>query len=491
MALFVIIIYFVLLLFIFLYSLVQIELLYHYFKSKNNFKNSFLVDYTELPKVTIQLPVYNERYVIERLLDCVCNMEYPSDKLQIQVLDDSTDDTTSIIERKIEQLKVKNIPIELIRREQRTGYKAGALAYGLTSATGDYIAIFDADFVPSTDFLMKIIPEFQQEPNLGLVQTRWEHLNKDYSLLTRLQALGLDFHFTLEQVGRNSGGHFMNFNGTAGVWRKSCIEGAGGWSADTLTEDLDLSYRAQLKGWKFKFLEELGAPAELPVTIPALKNQQFRWSKGAAECARKNLFKVLKSKSVRFTTKIHATFHLLNSFLFVDVLIMALLSIPLIQIMATYTEYNMLFYVAKFFIVNTIILGSLYAISVFRVKHRGWLSFFLFLFYFPLFLAFTMGLSLYNGIGVLEGYLGKKSPFVRTPKFNVNNKGDNWIKNTYNIRKVTPVIWIEGLMLLYVLCGLTLAIYYQNLGMIPFMVMLVLGFGFIFIAGIKDTFRAE
>ncbi|MFN3916673.1 MAG: cellulose synthase family protein [Flavobacteriales bacterium] len=454
-------------------------------------KTYFSIDYKTLPKVTIQLPVYNERYVVERLLDSVCNLEYPTDRLQIQILDDSTDDTTLIIERKINQLKTKGIQIELIRREQRTGYKAGALAYGLTLATGDYIAIFDADFIPSREFLMKIIPEFQQESNLGLIQTRWEHLNKDYSLLTRLQALGLDFHFTLEQVGRNFGEHFMNFNGTAGVWKKSCIEDAGGWSADTLTEDLDLSYRAQLKGWKFKFLEELGVPAELPVTIPALKNQQFRWSKGAAECARKNLFKVLKNKSVKLSTKIHAVFHLLNSFLFVDVLLMALLSIPLIQIMATHTEYNMLFYIAKFFIINTIILGSLYAISVFRVKHHGWSSFFLFLVYFPLFLAFTMGLSLYNGIGVLEGYLGKKSPFIRTPKFNVNHKEDNWIKNTYNIRKVAPVVWLEGLMLLYVLCGLILAVYYQNLGMIPFMTMLVLGFGFIFIAGIKDTFRAK
>ena len=490
MALVITVLYLSLLLFISFYCLSQLFLLKNYLSKNKSLGDCKSINYGYTPKVTIQLPVYNEKYVVKRLLSAVSALDYPKDKLEIQVLDDSTDETTDILKNEIERLTKSGFDIQLIRRPERSGFKAGALAYGLTKAQGEFIAIFDADFVPDKAFLKQTIPCFSADERIGLVQTRWKHLNKNYNILTRLQALGLDFHFTLEQTGRNKGGHFINFNGTAGIWRKACIETSGGWSADTLTEDLDLSYRAQLRGWKFQYLETVGSPAELPVTVPALKNQQFRWSKGAAECARKNLFLVLTDKNLRWSTKIHAVFHLLNSFLFVDILLMTLLSLPLLFVMKNHTEYSTLFYISRFFILNTLLLAGLYAFSVFRLYYKGWKDVLLFVIYFPLFLSFSMGLSLYNGVGVLEGYLGKKSPFIRTPKFNVTAPSDSWKKNSYNTRKISPITWMEGCVLLYVTTGLIVAIQQANMGMIPFMVMLVLGFGFIFISGIKQTFSA-
>lgn len=234
----------------------------------------------EFPLVTVQLPIYNELYVVERLIDAVCLFEYPKNRLEIQVLDDSTDETVSIIAQKVRLYKAQGFDIQHIRRSSRDGFKAGALAYGLTAAKGEFIAIFDADFIPHPDFLTTTIPHFENA-TVGVVQTRWVHLNESYSLITQLQAFGLDGHFIVEQGGRNAAGHFINFNGTAGVWRKSCILDAGGWSAQTLTEDLDLSYRAQLRGWQFVYLENVETPAELPATMPALKSQQYRWMKGA------------------------------------------------------------------------------------------------------------------------------------------------------------------------------------------------------------------
>ena len=256
------------------------------------------------PKVTVQLPVYNELYVIERLINTVCEFDYPKDLFEIQVLDDSTDETVNIIAAKIKEKLLEGFDIHHVRRPKRVGYKAGALKYGNEIAKGDFIAIFDADFIPSMDFLKKTIPYFHDE-NIGVVQTRWGHINKDYSLLTRLQAFGLDAHFTIEQSGRSSGDHFINFNGTAGVWRLDCINDAGGWQADTLTEDIDLSYRAQEKGWKFKYLEDFESPAELPVAMSALKSQQYRWTKGAAECSVKNLKLIFNSKNVSSRSKFH------------------------------------------------------------------------------------------------------------------------------------------------------------------------------------------
>ena len=273
------------LLLIFLYSLAQLNLLFNYLKAKKNPSDSEkfnLNNPSEIPFVTIQLPVYNEKYVMRRLLDNIVEMDYPSEKLQIQVLDDSTDESYGETEIHIKKLQQKGINIQHISRKNRIGFKAGALKEGLKTATGEFIAIFDADFLPKKDWLRKTVPYFKDE-ELGLIQTRWSHLNRDYSLLTKILAFALDFHFVMEQTGRNFGKHFINFNGTAGIWRKTCILDAGNWSGDTLTEDLDLSYRAQLKNWKFKYLVDVETPAELPVVMSAARTQQFRWNKGAAE----------------------------------------------------------------------------------------------------------------------------------------------------------------------------------------------------------------
>ena len=281
---------------IFFYALAQLNLLFNYLTAQNKKNKAPKFDLSnpeEVPYVTIQLPVYNEMYVMERLLDNIAQIKYPEGKLEIQVLDDSTDYSLKLTAEKVKELRATGLDIKHITRTDRSGFKAGALKEGLKTAKGELIAIFDADFLPEEDWLMRTIPYFK-DPEIGVVQTRWGHLNRNYSLLTKIQAFALDAHFTLEQVGRNSKGHFINFNGTAGVWRKTCILDAGNWEGDTLTEDLDLSYRAQLKKWKFKYLENVETPAELPVVISAARSQQFRWNKGGAENFRKMMWRVLK-----------------------------------------------------------------------------------------------------------------------------------------------------------------------------------------------------
>lgn len=428
--------------------------------------------------VTVQLPVYNERYVIERLMDAVAAFNYPPEKLEIQLLDDSTDETTELIQQKIAQLKANGNTIDFqhIRRADRVGFKAGALAYGLQLAKGAFIPIFDADFVPVPDFLKRTIPHFQ-DPTVGVVQTRWTHLNEDHSLLTKLQAFGLDAHFFIEQGGRNANGHYINFNGTAGVWRKTTIEDAGGWSADTLTEDLDLSYRAQMRGWRFVYREDVGSPAELPVAMNAIKSQQYRWMKGGAECFVKNGRKVLSASDVRISDKFHGFFHLLNSAVFTAVLLLALLSIPIMFITVNNPSLYGVFKWTAVFQVNWLILGVFYWIS-FRYKGRNVFDFFWRFFWF---LTFMMGLSLHNSIAVFEGWLGRKTPFVRTPKF---GKSD-WKTNIYVTKKVGLITWFELLLCLVFTLTFFIDVAFLNYGMMLFHGMLALGFGSV----IYYTFR--
>ena len=326
----IIVIYTIALLLIFLYALAQLNLLFNYLSAQKKCDDCVKFDLSnpdEIPYITIQLPVYNEMYVMERLLDNIAKIDYPKDKLEIQVLDDSTDETVETTRQQIETLKATGLDIKHITRTNRSGFKAGALKEGLEIAKGEFVAIFDSDFLPKKDWLKCTIPYFKDK-NIGVVQTRWGHINRNYSILTKIQAFALDAHFTLEQVGRNSKGHFINFNGTAGVWRKACIIDAGNWEGDTLTEDLDLSYRAQLKNWKFKYLEDVETPAELPVVISAARSQQFRWNKGGAENFRKMMWKVLKNQNISAKTKIHGLLHLLNSTMFLNILIVAVLSIP-------------------------------------------------------------------------------------------------------------------------------------------------------------------
>ncbi|MBT8312288.1 MAG: glycosyltransferase, partial [Flavobacteriaceae bacterium] len=359
---FVIAIYSIALILIFLYSLAQLNLLVNYLsdKRRNAEAPKFnLLDPKEIPFVTIQLPIYNEEYVVERLLDNIAKIEYPKSKLEIQVLDDSTDDSVADTATRIKGLQDAGLDIQHIRRENREGFKAGALKEGLTIAKGDFIAIFDADFLPDSDWLKKTVIYFKDE-EIGVVQTRWGHINRDYSTLTRIQAFALDAHFTLEQVGRNSKGHFINFNGTAGIWRKECILDAGNWEGDTLTEDLDLSYRAQLKNWKFKYLEDVETPAELPVVISAARSQQFRWNKGGAENFRKTVQSVITAKNIPFKTKFHGVMHLLNSSMFLCVFLVAVLSIPMLYIKNSFGHLGWIFEMTSFFIVSTIILFICY-----------------------------------------------------------------------------------------------------------------------------------
>ena len=456
--------------FIFLYSLIQGHLVLLYFvKKKKSIATSFSKSY--FPKVAIQLPIYNEKYVAERLIDKIIELEYPIDLLEIQVLDDSNDETKNIIAQKVAEVKNKGFNITHYTRPKNIGFKAGALAEGMEELEAELIAIFDADFMPEKDFLKNTTPYFQDE-KIGVVQTRWAHLNEDYSLLTKLQAFGLDAHFTIEQTAKNLGGHFINFNGTAGVWRKECIIDAGGWESDTITEDLDLSYRAQMKGWKFKYLEEVGCPAELPVAMNALKNQQFRWTKGAAETAKKNLWNFLKTPKLGFSTKVHGFFHLLNSFLFVCIFSTAVLSVPILYIKQDLIGYEWLFNLAAILVGSFLILGLYYYTTQKRRHSKN--KFFL---RFPLFLSVSMGLSLHNAIAVLEGYLGIKSPFVRTPKFAITENTGSWaekkeyLKSTFNSLTI-----LEILMGCYALFGIYSAFKLNDFGLLPFHCMLALGF---------------
>ncbi len=464
--------------FILLYSFVQLDLvtLYRRYRKKGRGAQEPLKA-DEWPKVTVQLPIYNEYYVAERLIDAVMAVRYPRDRFEVQVLDDSSDETVDLIAKKVAEWQEDGGNIHHVRREDRKGFKAGALAYGLERAEGEFIAVFDADFLPSPDFLERTVPLFQDE-KLGLVQTRWEHVNEGHSLLTRLQAFGLDAHFSVEQGGRNSGGHFINFNGTAGIWRKSCIVDAGGWQSDTLTEDLDLSYRAQLRGWKFRFVEDVGSPAELPAAMNALKTQQYRWNKGAAECTRKNLPKVLRDKGLTLRNKFHAIFHLMNSSIFVCVLLCALLSVPALFIKHHYPEYGIAFKIGTGYTLALLFLIVFYWTSFRRVE-KGFRGFFRFLHRFPLFLAVSMGMSLHNGIAVLEGYSGKKSNFLRTPKFNIRSKGDDWKGKRYFVGRISPLVVLEGLLALYFTWGIFLAFHFGDPGLLPFHILLSFGFGFV------------
>src|ERR687883_106700 len=268
--------------------------------------------FATLPPVTIQLPIYNEMYVADRLIDAVCQLDYPRELLEIQVLDDSTDETRAVAEQAVRRNAAKGIDITYLHRTDRTGFKAGALEAGMKVAKGEFIAIFDADFIPSTDFLQRTV-QFFSDPKVAMVQARWGHINQDYSLLTKVQSILLDAHFVLEHGGRNRSGHFFNFNGTAGIWRRAAIVDAGGWQHDTLTEDLDLSYRAQLRGWRFVYLPEIEAPAELPVEMSSFKSQQFRWAKGSIQVAKKMLPTILRAE-IPFSVKMEAFFHLTNNF---------------------------------------------------------------------------------------------------------------------------------------------------------------------------------
>ena len=482
-------IYCICILFTTMYCIMQLDLLFWYRRKKSH-ATPAMQDY---PTVTIQLPLYNEAYVAERLIDNIVKMDYPADKLDIQLLDDSTDETVEIVARKVAEYKAKGVNITHVRREDRSGFKAGALRDGLTLINSEFVAIFDADFLPKSDFLKLTVPHFSKDPKIGVVQTRWEHLNEDYSFITKMQAMQLNVHFTVEQVGRSNGGFWLQFNGTAGVWRRKTIEDAGGWHSDTLTEDLDLSYRAQSKGWKIEFLEHVGTPAELPAEMNGLKAQQFRWMKGGAENARK-LLKVVwdKSSALSMPQKIHATQHLLASGMFFALLLAAVVSVPLVTFVDDMT------FDTKLFFVSLAGLFSIYSLNIvantqeYNLHGRNkWEKRFYMLLLLPVFLSLAMGMSLHNAIAVWEGYTGRKSPFVRTPKYGLNNSNGNFKRGLYLPRNLPTSTIVEGCLALYFIFGLYLSI---TTGVHEFQIfhaMLAFGFGTISFYSIRHHMMAQ
>jgi cellulose synthase/poly-beta-1,6-N-acetylglucosamine synthase-like glycosyltransferase len=432
------------------------------------------------PKVTIQLPLYNELYVVERLINAVCDIDYPADMLEIQVLDDSIDETTSITAKIVERKRQEGFDIVHIRRGTREGFKAGALKEGLKIAKGDYIAIFDADFIPHKNFLKKTLSFFSDE-KVGMVQTRWEHINGDYSILTKAQALALDGHFVIEQTVRNKAGFFINFNGTGGIWKRQCIEDAGNWHGDTLTEDLDLSYRAQLNGWRFVFLKDFTSPAELPSEINALKSQQFRWTKGAIETAKKILPLVWRSK-IPLRVKLQATFHLTNNIVFPFILLTAILNVPLIFIKNS-GPHQVYFAILSLFVLAFVssFLFYLYSQKDIRTDWRKKIVL------FPLFMAGSMGFAVNNSRAVIEGLLNRKSEFVRTPKFKVVSERDTWMGKKYLTKKLEFSTFVEALMALYCLVGIASSIYFLEIAALPFQILFFLGFFFVSFTSIKHA----
>lgn len=449
-------------------------------------------DPSEWPFVTIQLPIYNESYVVERLLDAVSQLDYPHDRFEIQVLDDSTDDTQEIITNKIGQvLETKpELRIHYIHRTDRKGFKAGALANGLTTARGEYVAIFDADFIPPTTFLTSTIPYFTT-PEIAVVQTRWGHLNENYSILTRLQAFLLDSHFFVEQCGRHDGNLFLTFNGTAGVWRKTAIEDAGGWRVECLTEDLDLSYRAQMKGYKIRYFSNLVSPAELPVSMDAVKSQQFRWTKGYAETARLNLKSLLSSK-LPFRKKLYGCFHLLYGLNTIGIFMAGIVSIPLMVMLGQFDgEYNLMKRLSILAVVATLCFAGFFGISQFRRRPRKAIStFFEFLLMYPLFVAFYTGLSFHNTIAALEGYLGFRSDFVRTPKYNIAAEHVNWTqRNRYLTAKLSKSTFVEGALSFYFLGGVIVGPWMDMYELFLLHVLMTCGFGMVFILTLAHAWK--
>lgn len=402
----------------------------------------------EFPIVTIQLPLYNEKYVVQRLLNAVLNLDYPKDKLEVQVLDDSSDETSDLIREFLQYNGEKAAHFQHIQRNDRSGYKAGALAYGTKICKGEFITIFDADFVPDKDFLKKTLPQFADE-KVGLVQTRWLHINEFNSPLTMAQSLMLNTHFSVEHLGRKGADGFINFNGTAGVWRKACIASAGGWQADTITEDLDLSFRAQMKGWKFNYLFDVGSPAELPSTFDAYRTQQFRWSKGAAECVRKNMKSLWRSKA-NLSAKLMGTFHLMNSAVYILAVAILMLS-PAVFYFVQNEMVTMPFREPLTYFGTTVLylLVLIFLVGHLRSSANKLKALLLFIPTIFMYFVMTTGISFYMVRGVLEGFRGRKSAFVRTPKFGTSNRLLNRIREGYDFKKEAPLVILESLGFCY------------------------------------------
>lgn len=431
-----------------------------------------------LPKVTVQLPIFNELYVAERLLAAVTQLSYPANRLEIQVLDDSTDETQQLVYQKAAELKQQGFNIHYIHRAHRQGFKAGALAYGLQQASSELIMIFDADFVPHPNTLLQMVDHFT-DPQVGMVQARWTHINRQYSLLTEIQALMLDGHFVIEQTARNRSGCFFNFNGTAGIWRAAAITDAGGWQHTTVTEDLDLSYRAQLKGWRCIYLPHVAVPAELPMEMNSFKAQQFRWAKGASQVAKKLLLPVFRSTEP-LHVKFEAFLHLTNNFNYLLLIVLLLLSLPYqIYVSEHHWQYGFLIYIPIFLVTTTNLLGFYWVSQKEQRLLPGALqSSWRFFYQIFLLMSIGIGLSLNQSLAVCDGLIGTGNDFVRTPKHGVITKSETWKTKKYRGAK-TWVLCLELMMLIYLAITIAFAIYHAHYLSLPFLLLFFTGYTYV------------
>ena len=438
-----------------------------------------------LPPVTIQLPIFNERYVARRLLRAVAKIRYPRQLFEIQVLDDSTDDTADVLRETVAELRADGINVSYVKRPNRVGFKAGALAYGLERAEGELVAVFDADFLPRKDFLERTIHHFSDE-KVGMVQVRWEHVNRAYSALTQIQAVLLDAHFVIEHSARFRSGRFFNFNGTAGIWRRDAIEEAGGWQHDTLTEDLDLSYRAQQKGWRFVFLEDVGVPAELPVDMVAFKSQQHRWAKGSIQTARKLLWGLLRSDAPR-AVKMEACFHLTANLSFLLMLVLSVLMPMTLFVRVDRGWAGTLAMDIPLFAVATLSVCNFYAVSQRALGKRLWDQ----IKYLPLVLALGVGMSVNNSRAVVEALVGHQTPFVRTPKYDIKGASGKWHAKRYVRRR-----WLQSVVELGVGLWFTPAIWFalahggRALLSLPFLLLFQFGYLYVSVMSLGQVLRS-
>jgi len=462
--------YFIVLILLASYGMHRYTLVYLYYKKKKNKTLEPADNFAALPRVTVQLPIFNEQYVVDRLLQAICRLEYPREKLDIQLLDDSTDETVEVARGLVEHYAAQGHPVRYIHRTNREGYKAGALHEGLKTATGEFVAIFDADFVPPPDFLLRTIHHFT-DPKVGMVQTRWTHINRNYSFLTEVEAILLDGHFVLEHSGRARHDVFFNFNGTAGIWRRRAIEEAGGWQHDTLTEDTDLSYRAQLKGWKFIYRQDIECPAELPVEMTAFKTQQARWAKGLIQTGKKILPRVLKSDQP-FRVKLEACYHLTANLSYPLMVILSVLLLPAMVIRFYQGWFQMLYIDIPLFLASTFSISSFYLVSQRELFPKTWPRALL---YLPFLMALGIGLTLTNTIAVLEALVGKQSAFARTPKYRVENKKDK-VQATKYRKRLGWVPWVELLIGSYFAMTVFYALQNENYLTVPFLLLFVVGY---------------
>ena len=460
--------YFFVLIILAIYGWHRYYLVYLYMKNRDKEpKTGAPLD--PLPVVTIQLPLYNEMYVADRLIDAVCRIEYPRELLEVQVLDDSTDETGRIADLAVQRFVAQGIDIKYFHRDDRSGYKAGALEAGLKVARGEFVAIFDADFIPTVDFLTRLMPHFA-DPRVGMVQARWGHINRDYSLLTKIQAILLDGHFVLEHGARNRGGRFFNFNGTAGIWRRAAIDDAGGWQHDTLTEDLDLSYRAQLRGWRFVFVPNVIAPAEVPVEMNAFKMQQHRWAKGSIQTCRKLLPRILQS-DLPLGVKVEAFFHLTANFNYPLMCVLSMLMFPSMVIRYNMGWYEMLLIDVPLFFAATFSVCNFYTVCQ-REIHKDWRAR---VRYVPFLMSVGIGLSVNNTRAVFEALFNKQTEFARTPKYRIEGDADEWMDKKYR-QSVAIQPLIELGLGLYFTATVFYALANQIYGTLPFLVLFQVGF---------------